>query len=297
VPVLAEATDQAGLGEPGRCWIAVASDVNGDGRTDLFVTRGSFDKPEGCRLYLARDDGTFEDATERAGLSGAPFSMGVASADFDGDGDFDLYVAGYGGPGRLYLNDGKARFTDVTRDSGIRAEKVVGAAAGPIFGGFLPDLVLGGFGGPARVYKNLGGGKFADVTAEAGLKSFVKNEGVALADLDGDGDPDLYVTNYDGNNRLYRNNLSGGRYVKIRFAPGPVSPVGAVARLYRAGLSGNPEGLLATQELQSANGLGQGPEEFLFRLPDDGAYDLKIVLPGGAAVERSDVQPGTLVLP
>jgi len=288
--VFTDVSRKAGLNRSGRGWTSLASDFDGDGRLDIFATHGSYAAPHDNRLYRNRGDGTFEEVTGPAGLSNAPWSMGAVSADFDGDGDFDLYVAGYSGRGRLYRNDGGGRFTDVSTACGIAAVKVVGAAAGPIDGDLLPDIAVAGFAGPARIYRNLGGMKFADVGEMAGLQAFKRNEGLALADIDNDGDLDLYVSNVEGNNRLYRNRLDDRRFLKIRFAGGSVRE-GTVARLSRGGA------LLATQELQGAVGMGQGPPELLFRLPDMGPFDLVVTLPGGEIIERKDVRTGILLLP
>ena len=287
---LEDATAGSGLIQGGRGWSAVASDFDGDGRLDLFVTHGSFDAPHDNHLYRNLGDGRFADVTTAAGLADSPWSLGAVSADFDGDGDFDLYVAGYSGPGRLYANDGHGRFTDVSAGSGLRAARCVGAAAGPIDGDLLPDLVIGGFSGPVEIYRNLGKMHFAAVGRQAGLGKFRRNEGIALADIDDDGDLDLYVANVEGHNRLYRNRLDNPRFLKVTLtAPGGL-PVGSVARLSRQGQ------LLATQELAGAVGMGQGPAEFIFRLPDDGPFELAVTLPGGVRIDKTGVGPGRLHL-
>jgi hypothetical protein len=286
---LAETSHASGLTHAGRGWSALASDFNGDGNLDIFATYGSYAEPHDNRLYLNRGDGTFTEETESAGLTSSPWSLGSVSADFDNDGDFDLYVTGYGGPGKLYRNEGRARFTDVTRESGLTAVKCVGVTSGQIDGDLLPDIVVGGFAGPAKVYKNLGHMKFAEV-ANAGLKDFNRNEGLTLADLDNDGDLDLYVSNVEGHNRLYQNRLDDKRFLKVIFDCSPSALEGAVARLSRK------NSLLAVQELAGAVGMGQGPQGFLFRLPDDDPFDLEVIMPDGRIIHRRKLTPGVLKL-
>src|ERR1044072_1762898 len=102
-------------------------DYNNDGRMDLFFTNGAAlkepmskeelpDKSQPKywnRLYQQKPDGTFTDVTERAGLKGTGYSMGVAAADYDNDGFVDLFVTGYKAD-RLYRNNGDGTFSDVT---------------------------------------------------------------------------------------------------------------------------------------------------------------------------------------
>ena len=284
-----ETSKAAGLTHNGRGWSSLASDFDGDGRLDIFATYGSFAEPRDNRLYLNRGAGKFDEVTIASGLAASPWSLGAVSADFDNDGDFDLYVSGYGGAGKLYRNEGGARFTDVSRGSGLTAVKCVGVSAGQVDGDLLPDVVVGGFAGPARVYKNLGDMKFIEVT-HAGLQDFNRNEGLTLADLDDDGDLDLYISNVDGHNRLYANRLDDKRFLKVVFGCSSVVLEGAVARLSRDGH------LLAVQELAGAIGMGQGPMEFLFRLPDAGPFDLAVTLPDGRNIKKLGLEPGVLSL-
>src|SRR6266404_3322516 len=107
-------------------------DYDNDGLMDLFFTNGAQLKdpmPKGAmpdksdpkfwnRLYRQKADGTFEDVTERAGLKGEGFSMGVATADYDNDGNVDLFVTGYG-QNHLYHNNGDGTFADVTKRAGV----------------------------------------------------------------------------------------------------------------------------------------------------------------------------------
>src|SRR5580700_3559374 len=106
-------------------------DYDNDGRLDIFVVNGaplSDPTPKGTipqkmgpkdwnRLFHQKKDGTFEDVTEKAGLQGVGYGMGVAVGDYDNDGFEDLYVTAYGG-NRLYHNNGNGTFADVTEKSG-----------------------------------------------------------------------------------------------------------------------------------------------------------------------------------
>ena len=107
-------------------------DYDNDGRLDIFLVNGAplsdptlkgtvprkTDSQYWNRLYHQKPDGTFEDVTEKAGLQGSGYGMGVAVGDFDNDGFEDLYVTAYGG-NKLYHNNGNGTFTDVTEKAGV----------------------------------------------------------------------------------------------------------------------------------------------------------------------------------
>lgn len=94
-------------------------DYDGDGSIDIFlVDGGSVVDPKvharaRHRLYRNRGNGTFEDVTARSGITHGAYGMGVCAADYDGDGDVDLYVTN-DGPNTLYRNEGDGTFADVT---------------------------------------------------------------------------------------------------------------------------------------------------------------------------------------
>jgi hypothetical protein len=290
-----DVTGTAGLPAEGRSWGALFADFTGDGRPDLFVARGGRGKPEASRLAVNRGDGTFVDRTDATDLARTAWSMGAVPLDCDGDGDQDLLVTGYEGPDRLFRNLGGGVLRDETAASGIASSRGVGAAAGFVDGDLQPDLVVAAFDGPVRFYRGLGGCRFRDETAAAGFQSHPRNEGVALGDVDGDGDLDCYVTNYDGFNRLYQNTLDAPRYVKVRLPADTPGLFGTVARLSRPGGDAAP---LATQELLSGYGFcSQGPMEFLFRLPDEGPWELSLARGGSEFRSFRAWKPGSVLAP
>ena len=220
-------------------------DYDGDGDLDLYLVNGW--RLEGSKvaergrntLHRNRGDGTFEDVTEEAGVGDDGWGCGVGVGDFDGDGNHDLFVANFG-PDVLYRNRGDGSFEAVDDAPGID-----GWSACPVFfdgdGDGDEDLfvsayidctleqvlnaepslewkgqsvMLGPFGLEGkgnRYFENLGGGRFRDATSAAGLEDvgLYYSFGVVAADLDDDGDLDLYVANDSNPNYLYRNDGEG----------------------------------------------------------------------------------------
>jgi hypothetical protein len=222
-----------------------AFDYDNDGRTDLFFTNGatspSLDKQEPRfwnRLYRNEERGKFTDVTERSGTRGMGYSMGAAAADFDNDGDADLFVAGVGRQ-QLLRNTGRGTFEDISARSGIRDGEWAVAAGWfdydqdrwldlfvvnylqwtPAFDRFCGDESRGirvychprFFQGLAnRLYRNRGDGTFEDVSTASGIGRHVgKGMSVAFADADGDGRLDVFVTNDGVPNFLLRSKGDG----------------------------------------------------------------------------------------
>ena len=122
---------------------------------------------------------------------------GVAVLDFDQDGNEDLFV-GDGVRSILYRNDGQGHFTDVTEKAGLAKSATegipaTGLAAGDVDGDGFPDLFVTNAFGPARLFHNRGDGTFEETTAASGIRVPENMRSAAFADVDGDGDLDLFV--------------------------------------------------------------------------------------------------------
>jgi hypothetical protein len=199
---------------------AAADDFDGDGDLDLIV---SCWHPAGQIRYWRNEGGAFVDATDEAGLRGLLGGLNLLQADYDNDGDLDLLVlrgAWLGANGRhpnsLLRNDGAGHFRDVTFAAGLGEVHYPTQTAGwaDYDGDGDLDLYVGNessetIRAPSQLFRNEGDGTFRDVAAAAGVTNDLYAKGVTWGDYDGDDRPDLYVSNYFGRNRLYRNNGDG----------------------------------------------------------------------------------------
>ena len=216
-------------------------DYDNDGHPDLFVTRiGTY------ALYRNRGDGTFDDTTHAAGLEGRRDNPTSATfADLDNDGDLDLYVCHYmlwdpanpptclndrgeffycdpskvqPAPDHVFRND-RGRFVDVTKESGM-TESIghgLGVVAADLDDDNRIDLYVANDGTANYFFQNKGGFRFEDIALEAGVAGsasggYQAGMGLACGDIDGDGRPDLLVTNFYGEGTTFYQNLGQGLF-------------------------------------------------------------------------------------
>jgi enediyne biosynthesis protein E4 len=230
-----------------------AFDYDKSGRLDLFFTNGALVKesmprdasPDKSqpkywnRLYQQKADGTFIDVTERAGIKGSGYSMGAAAADYDNDGNIDLFVTGFGA-NHLYHNNGDGTFTDVTQKLSVDSPGWSTSAGwfdydrdgrldlfvvrymewdfetGSMFCGG-PAVTLRAYCHPDNfkgatniLFHQRADGTFEDVSKAAGIADPTgKGLGVAFADFDNDGWMDVFVANDSVRQSLYRNKRDG----------------------------------------------------------------------------------------
>ncbi|MCP3917010.1 MAG: CRTAC1 family protein [bacterium] len=230
-----EFPDAGGAGDTGAGMGALFFDADGDGDLDLYVANYGRDK-----LYANDGTGRFVDASARAGLTLDLWSAGVCAADYDADGDLDLYVTSYldydvekmppadelgryqredpvemlpfafpGGRNVFLRNDGELVFTDVTEELGLL--DVQGRGMQPVFWDFDADgdqdLYVANDVSFNVLFRNEADGTFKDISFSTGLDDPRGGMGLAVGDVDADGDEDVFLTNWQLEaNALYLNN-------------------------------------------------------------------------------------------
>jgi hypothetical protein len=226
---------------------AMFFDYDGDGHLDIYLVNGTWMRTVNDNrgrslqgklrnaLYRNDGDGTFTDVTEPAGVGDQGFGFGCSAADFDRDGDLDLYVLNYG-PNVFYRNDGDGTFTDISEATGLADPRWSLSSPWLDYDGdgdldvyvanyleydegkFRSFYAAAGYPGPLSysgqpdaLYRNNGDGTFTDVTEAAGVHQPNGRAMSAMAaDLNNDGRLDLYVANDAMENYYFENTGEGG---------------------------------------------------------------------------------------
>lgn len=188
------------------------ADLDGDGIADIYLVRGAFPKGRNI-LQLAREQDFLPDSAAEAGISPPVNGIAAFPADFDRDGDLDIFVANWGGD-RFFRNDSKPgapKFTDIAEELGLTSpSRSWGAVWADFNGDGLPDLFVargdvGGKGGSALYFNR--GGKFE----KAPSKKFDRlwPMGAVATDFNGDGSADLFLPSWEGPSKLFTNDGKG----------------------------------------------------------------------------------------
>jgi hypothetical protein len=206
------------------------------------------------RLFRNNRDGTFIDVTLKAGVQGRGYEMGVAVGDYNNDGFEDIYVVGVHG-NTLYRNNGDGTFSDLTETAGVSGVDAKGRKLWSVAAAWLDydndghlDLIVSNYcdwtpgddpicGGldpneraychpdkyraePMLLYHNNGNGTFTEVSVQTGLDKLLgKGMGIAIADYDGDGLPDIFIAN-DNDRNILVHNLGGGKMKEVGMEAG-----------------------------------------------------------------------------
>ena len=265
-------------------------DYDGDRDPDLYVSNFR----SANRLYRNNGDGTFTDVAGSLGVAGPDDTFATWFWDYDNDGRLDLFVAGYqlapAGPQRLYpvvnhfLHLGPTRvdtdrlyrgrdggFDDVTHEMGLaRVTMPMGANFGDIDNDGFSDIYLGtGYPPydalmPSVLYRNDSAMRFLDVTASAGMGHLQKGHGIAFADLDNDGDQDVFAQMGglypdDGfTNSLFENPGFGNHWIRLRLV-GVQSNRSAVGARIRADIIENGRARSVYRQVGTGGSFGANP--------------------------------------
>ena len=276
-------------------------DINNDGLPDLCATFWFGQN----RLYLNETRNgviKFREITSQTDLAIIPpaKSNGVTFADINNDGSPDLFIANRNDQNRLYLNDGKGNFKDVTSSY---FKKQTYLSNGGVFAdfdqdGFL-DLYLTNVG-ENILYKSISGNYFMDVTSDFGAELSGYSTGVAVGDLDNDRNPDIYAANFlGGSSKVFMNQNKNRNSIKIKLE-GSLSNRDAIgAKIYLYQKSSIPDKVLVGyHEINGGESYASiSAKEAIFPLVPGIQYLAIVKFPfPGSEIMIQDLKPGNLLV-
>jgi hypothetical protein len=311
-----DVSTSAGILKPGGRYGlgVVAADFDNDGWPDIYV---ACDMTPSL-LYHNRHDGTFEECAVEAGVAynfdgQLQAGMGVAVADYNGDGFLDIAKTNFSGdlPSLFKNEDGKF-FTDVSQRSGLSAHHLLGwgiafvdfdddgwkdliVANGHVY----PEVDRGAVGDrylqKTLVYRNLGNGKFADISGEAGpaLDTPRPARGLAVGDVDGDGRPEIVIVNMNAPPSLLKNQGTRQNFVALSLA-GTKSNRSAIGARVTVEAGGRRQ---IDEVMSGGSYYSHNDMTLYFGLGQAAAVEkLQIRWPGGAEQEWKNVPAGQTFL-
>src|SRR5262245_5059039 len=201
------------------------TDFDGDGQLDVLVLRGAWIGKAGCypRSLLHNLGGpSFVDVSYAAGLDAAYPTQTAAWADYDLDGDLDVFIgsesidATHPYPSQFYVNDGKGKFRECAGEAGVLNERwAKGTNAGDVDEDGYADVYVSNFGHPNRLYRNKGDLTFEDIAADVGVEKPIFSFSTFFFDYDNDGHLDLFVGQYSDSQNVERVTDAAAHYMGV----------------------------------------------------------------------------------
>jgi len=228
LPRFHDVAPEAGLDTISMAGGVIVDDFQNDGRLD--IVKSSFDTCAPMQYFRNNGDGTFSDQSAKTGLAEQLGGLNIVQTDYDNDGCLDILVMRGGWEPRqhrsLLRNNCNGTFTDVTKASGLSSGPTSSQTAVwvDINNDGLLDLFAGNENGPAQLFLNNGDGTFKNISHASGIDRTAFTKGVAAADYDNDGWPDLFVSNLTGPNFLYHNNHDN-TFTEVAESAGVAGPV------------------------------------------------------------------------
>lgn len=279
------------------CFQPTLADVDNDGDLDLFL----YSNYDPIRYFenqtkLEKNAGpVFVDKSKLSPQLTTRFDyfpQSISFADYDNDGDLDLFLANRVTSLKLFKNNGQGIFTDVSREKGFHHSCLAyGSNWGDLDQDGFQDIFISAVG-KNYIFWNKAGRHFRIDSLTLANNNFSHSAGSLIYDMDSDGDLDIVVANnYYGRSRIQQNMLNAKNFLKVKFING--NYVGAKLRIYEAGHCGDKNYLKAYREISLNTGFCSSTlPEAHFGLHEGRHYDLQINYPSGNVQQKHELLAG-----